>query len=67
MYGLSQDTINQYNFSLGLMYKWMGLAIEARRKDIIYRLAVSKAGKEERSQKIEEDKQRTEDRKNALA
>jgi len=67
MYGLNQDTINQYNFSLGLMYKWMGLAIESRRKDIIYRLAVSKARKEERSQKIDEDVQRTEDRKNALA
>ena len=66
MHGLNQESINHYNFALGLMYRWMVLAIEARKKDIIYRLALSKERKQERNQKIEEDKKRTEDRKNAL-
>ena len=66
MHGLNQESINHYNFALGLMYRWMVLAIEARKKDIIYRLALSKERKQERNQKIEEDKQRTENRKSAL-
>ena len=66
MYGLSQETINQYNFSLGLIYKWMCVAIEARKKNIIHRLSVARARQEERNQKIEEDKQRGQDRQNAL-
>ena len=67
MHGLNQDYINRYNFALGLIYRWMVIAIEARKKDIVYRLAVSKERKQERNQKIEEDKQRTENRKSALA
>lgn len=60
--GLSQETISVYNYSLGLIYKWMTMVIEARKKNIISRLNDSKIKKEERQQRIEEDKQRTEDR-----
>jgi len=60
--GLSQDSISVYNFSLGLIYKWMTMGIEARKRDIISRLNDSKIKREERQQRIEEDKQRTEDR-----
>jgi len=63
--GLTQESINQYSFSLGLIYKWMTMMVEARKKDIIGRLHESKQRREEREQKIEEDKQRTEDRKAA--
>lgn len=63
--GLSQDSINSYSYSLGLIYKWMTLALEARKKDIISRLHESKQKREEREQKIDEDKQRTEERKAA--
>lgn len=63
--GMSQESINNYSYTLGLIYKWMTLAIEARKKDIISRLHESKQKREEREQKIEEDKQRTEDRKAA--
>ena len=63
--GLSQESISVYNYSLGLIYKWMMMVIEARKKNIISRLNDSKIKREERQQRIEEDKQRTEDRANA--
>jgi hypothetical protein len=44
----------------------MNLGIQARKKNIISRLAISKAKREERNAKIEEDKQRAEDRTAAL-
>jgi len=42
------ETINGYNYSLSLIYRWMLLAIETRKKDIIHRLAASKVKREER-------------------
>jgi hypothetical protein len=54
--GMTQDSINAYSYSLGLIYKWMITAVEARKKDIIMRLNESKVKREEREQKIEEDK-----------
>lgn len=64
--GLSQESISVYNYSLGLIYKWMIMVIEARKKNIIGRLNDSKIKREERQQRIEEDKQRTEDRAQAI-
>jgi len=66
MHGLNQEAINEYNFALGLIYKWICLAIEARKKNIIHRLSASRARQEERNQKIDEDRQRAEDRRHAL-
>lgn len=60
--GMTQESISVYNYSLGLIYKWMTMVIDARKKDIISRLNDSKIKREERQQRIEEDKQRTEDR-----
>ena len=60
--GLTQESISVYNYSLGLVYKWMTMVIEARKRNIISRLNESKIKREERQQRIEEDKQRTEDR-----
>ena len=51
---LDLETINHYNYSLGLIFKWMLLAVETRKKDIIHRLAGSKVKREERFQKEEE-------------
>lgn len=62
---LDQDTINNYNYSLGLCFRWLQLAIESRKRDIASRLNKSKIKREERLNKIEEDKQRTNDRKEA--
>lgn len=53
---LTQESISVYNFSLGLIYKWMMMAIEARKKDIVARLSAKKVEREERQAKIEEDK-----------
>jgi len=65
--GITQDEINAYNFSLGIVYRWILLAIEARKKDIISRLAQSKQMREVRLQKIEERNQQAEEYKNSLA
>jgi len=46
--GFDLATINGYNYSLGIIYKWMLLAIDTRKKDIIHRLADSKVKREER-------------------
>ena len=64
--GLTQETINHYNFALGIIFTWMNLAISARKKNIVSRLAISKSKRLERNGKIEEDKQRAEDRTAAL-
>ena len=62
----SLDDINQYNYALGLIYRWMKQAIESRKKDIIHRLSITKIKREERFQKEEEAKQRADDRESAL-
>lgn len=61
------DEINQYNYALGLIYKWMKQAIESRKKDIIHRLSITKIKREERAQKEDEAKQRADDREGALS
>jgi len=38
----SMEEINSYNQSLGLIVKWMHLAIETRKKDILHRLSLSR-------------------------
>lgn len=65
--GLTQDELNKYNHALGLMFKWLQLAIAARKQSIIKRLANSKKLREDRELKIEEEKQRKDDRTQALA
>jgi len=60
--GLDQETLNRYNYALGLILHWLKLVIAARKKDIIGRLVVTKGLREEREMKIEEEKQRMERR-----
>lgn len=59
--------MNRYNQALGLIYKWMNIVLAARKKDVIQRLVVSKRLREERDQKIEEEKARVEERTAACA
>jgi hypothetical protein len=54
--GLSQDSINVYSYALGLIYKWMMMIIDARKKNIIGRLNDSRIKREDRQHRIEEDK-----------
>ena len=66
MKSVSHDEIYAYNYSLGLIYKWMQLAIETRKKNIIHRLSLSRVKREVRAQKEDEARQRAEDRESAL-
>lgn len=49
------------------MFKWLQLALAARKQSIIKRLANSKKLREDRELKIEEEKTRKENRAAALA
>jgi hypothetical protein len=53
---LDIEKLNKYNHAIGLIFKWMTLAIATRKKDIIQRLVVSRRLREERDGKIEEEK-----------
>ena len=59
------EELAQYNFALAVIFRWIKLAIEARRRDISMRTYITKQKKEEREGKQEEEKQRQEDRKKA--
>ena len=67
LHSTSQDEINSYNHSLGLIYKWMRMAIETRKRDIVHRLSITKTKREERAAREEEAKARAEERAAALA
>lgn len=64
--GLTQEELNKYNYALGLVFKWLQLAIAARKQSIVTRLFNSKKLREDRELKIEEERSRKEDRQNAL-
>jgi len=67
LHSTSQEEINAYNHSLGLIYKWMRMAIETRKRDIVHRLSITKTKREERAAREEEAKARAEERAAALA
>ena len=67
MASVSLEEITAYNYSLSLIYKWMVMAIETRKRDIVHRLSISKTKREERAQKEAEAKERAENRAKALA
>ena len=62
---LSFDDLSNYNYAMGVIYQWLKLAIEARRRDISKRIYDEKTKKDERDGKIEEEKQRVEEMKAA--
>jgi len=64
--GLNNEDICVYNQALGLIQRWMILAIDARKRDVAYRLNESKKKREEREEKTEQDRDRTERRTGAL-
>ena len=47
------DDICLYNQALGVIHRWMILAIDARKRDVAARLNESKKKREEREEKIE--------------
>lgn len=56
------EDLAKYNASLGLIHKWMTLAIKYRKQNIGMRLNNSKKLREERETKIEEERLRQEDK-----
>ena len=62
MQTVSVEELNGYNSSLGLIYRWMQMAIETRKRDIIHRLSISKTKREERAEKEREAAERAEAR-----
>ena len=51
---VTQEEVNTFNFALGVIHRWICLVIEARKNDIVSRLAQCKQMREAREQKIEE-------------
>lgn len=58
----TEEELNKYNYSLGLVFKWLKFTIDQRKKDIIYRLANTRKLREVREKKIEDEKERMEQR-----
>lgn len=63
---IDNDMISHYNQSLGVIQRWMILAIDARRRDVANRLNESRKKREDREEKIEQEKERKEKREEAL-
>jgi hypothetical protein len=64
---LNEEDLLKYNYAMALIYKWLKIAIDARKKNVLSRLNHAKRLREEREQKIEEERSRMEDRATKLA
>ena len=62
MDSLTEENLRGYNQAMALIYNWLKVAIQARKKNIMTRLNKAKIAREERNTKIEEEKARKEDR-----
>jgi len=49
---MSEEELNKYNYSMGIIFKWLKIAIEYRKKNIICRLNNAKKLRENRELKI---------------
>ena len=63
---LDNETIGNYNQALAIVQKWMILAIDARKRDVAHRLNETKKKREDREDKIEQEKERQDKRNEAL-
>lgn len=61
---MTEEELNKYNYSMGVVFKWIKVALEYRKKNVICRLNNAKKLRENREKKIEEEAQRKEDREN---
>jgi len=60
--GLEQETIDQHNATFGKLFKWLWLALQTRKTDIIYRKAHTKKQRELREKALEASAERKENR-----
>lgn len=63
---LDQEKVENHHPTFGKLFKWLKLAIDTRKADITLRLAQAKKSRDEREKKIEEAKQRLENREQFL-
>ena len=56
--GIMPEDVDAYNMTLGKLFKWMLLAIQNRKNDVIRRKALKKKAREDREKAIESAEQR---------
>lgn len=63
---ITLEELVKYNMCFTVIFKWLKVVIENRKKNIVSRLNRSKIAREEREKKIEEENARLEERANKL-
>lgn len=61
-----EEELIKYNCSFSLIFRWLKIVIEARKKNICCRLNQAKKAREERDAKIQEENARLEEREAAI-
>lgn len=64
--GIQPAEVEEFNMTLGRLYKWLLLAIENRRLNIVRRKALIQKDRDERDSKIKAQEERTKQREAAL-
>jgi hypothetical protein len=60
--GVVDEEVNAYHTGFAKLYRWLKMAIEARKADITRRKALAKRAKEDRKQKQEQAEERKNNR-----
>ena len=63
---LNQEEVDNYHLGLGKLYKWLKMAIDTRKQDVIRRKAIQKRNREDRANKEEAKAKREADREQFL-
>jgi len=66
MQGIEEQDVIEYSMTLGRLYKWLKLAVESRKSDIIRRMSKIHKEREERELKIKAKEERAAKRKGDL-
>ena len=64
---LTIESVNDYNQALGVILKWLRLAIDSRKRDIGRRLLIARTMREERDAKVQEEETRVATRNEELS
>jgi hypothetical protein len=59
---IEMETVESYSFALAKLYKWLKIALEVRKEDIMRRREIKKKEREEREQALEAEKERQDKR-----
>ena len=58
----NEEELNKYNYSIGVVFKWIKIAMECRKKDVVKRLNNARKARENRENKIDDEAKRKEER-----